>query len=184
MQPEFIVCLRRATLKGLKLWEQTFSTSPTSQDPFHQVNTFFNTSSHFLLHLCFLYLKIPLMDLQEAIGKKGPENASKAFSRLKMWFAMKSESNEIDGNSAWTSDTFAMHASSEAIKLIELGLKTQSKHSSVPLSRISLFLSHVALWAIAKTAPLELKAHIPALVNPNTLDEASWTRLRKVLDSS
>ncbi|KAJ5703846.1 hypothetical protein N7493_010984 [Penicillium malachiteum] len=104
-----------------------------------------------------------------------------------MWFAMKSshlqpESNEVNSNSESTSDTFAMNASSEAIKLIELGLKTQSKHSSVPLSIISLFLSHVALWAIAKTAPLEIKALIPALVNPNALDKASWTRLRKVLD--
>ncbi|KAJ5614452.1 fungal-specific transcription factor domain-containing protein [Penicillium herquei] len=126
------------------------------------------------------------MDLQEAIGKNGPENASKAFSRLKMWFAMKPshlqpESNEV-GSSLWTSDSFAMNASSEAIKLIELGLRTQNKHSSVPLSIISLFLSHVAIWAIAKTAPLEIKALIPALVNPNTLEEASWTRLQKVLD--
>ncbi|PKS08416.1 hypothetical protein jhhlp_005127 [Lomentospora prolificans] len=126
-----------------------------------------------------------LIDLQEAMGKDGPVKTTLAANRLKEWFATRPptmespETVDIPGSHSADRPDFALLAASEALQIIGLVLGMPLEERGTPLSVICLFLSHVALWALERTASTESKLLISQMRRAAGLDQ----RLQEELPS-
>ncbi|KAH8886914.1 hypothetical protein GQ53DRAFT_726795 [Thozetella sp. PMI_491] len=125
---------RTHILDSLSQWHQAYA------EPVHVLvpgnpKTYFGSVSLFLYHLMNMLLCVSLIDLQDAMGKSGPVCITTSMRRLELW-CMRDYS-------------WPIQAAEEAAKLISLA----DLQLTAPYGTIGIFLAHVLLWAIFKTAP-------------------------------
>lgn len=130
-------------------------------------------------------LNVSITDLQEAIGKDGPDGIKPAINRLKVW--------SLDGyfaSASWGSSAVqdtksqAFMGAVEAINTIASIANRPSAQAAVPYSLIGLFLAHVLLWGFAMTASPESKQLLRQHVSQLSLSGPIAEQLSSVLESS
>ncbi|KAF2033940.1 hypothetical protein EK21DRAFT_57555 [Setomelanomma holmii] len=117
----------------LQIWHEVYACdyhSPRS-DP---TSAYFGRTAMIIFHLARLYLQIPLSDIQDCLGRSGSTDARIAMARLSAWVARDHEQTYEVVESAARCIAFIMANGDE----------------TAPYDVIGLFLSHVAIWAIAK----------------------------------
>ena len=170
---------------GFELWEKRWPCSAKDNPCMEDSDRYFCKSTILLHHLSKLNMHVSITDLQEAMGKDGPVKTTLAANRLKEWFATRPptmespETVDIPGSHSADRPDFALLAASEALQIIGLVLGMPLEERGTPLSVICLFLSHVALWALERTASTESKLLISQMRRAAGLDQ----RLQEELPS-
>lgn len=145
---------------------------------------YFQEAASLLYGLTRMSLNVSITDLQEAIGKDGPDGIKPAINRLKVW--------SLDGyfaSASWSSvvqDTKsqAFIGAVEAINTISSIANRPSAQAAVPYSLIGLFLAHVLLWGFAMTTSPESKQLLRQHVSQLSLTGPIAGQLSSVLESS
>jgi hypothetical protein len=108
-------------------------------------------------------INVSLTHLQQAIGKDGPGGMEYAMNCLAAW-STDATPQTPTGSSSNQDISPSLVAASESIKIIVSTMESKSSQMAVPSSIISLFISHVVLWAFSKTARFEAKEQLSLLV--------------------
>ncbi|TVY44955.1 Oocyte zinc finger protein [Lachnellula occidentalis] len=145
-------------------WSKAYLTP--SRSNIHPSSRYFYASSLVIHHLNNILLDVGLSDLQNAIGRTGPEGIIRAMTKLT--------------NFAQKSPRVAEQAAYNAVRAIVSLTHTKGTDEDdiqntdiAPYSIITLFLSHVVLWLFAKVCPREQKSVLLGIVGDNEVLRSS-----------
>ncbi|KAH7153567.1 fungal-specific transcription factor domain-containing protein [Dactylonectria macrodidyma] len=176
---------RRDIIVSLDTWAQSCARPGLPAPRQGGTSLYFQEAASLLHCLTRMFLSVSLTDLQDAIGKNGPDSINSALDRLKVW--------SIDGCVAsrqWGLSTVqdlkspALQAAIEATNVIACISGRSSVQAAVPYSFIGLFLAHILLWGFAMTAEPEAKQLLIQHVCQFPLSGPISEQLSSVLDSA
>lgn len=113
---------------------------------------FFLHTSIVLLHLGRIYIYLPLSDMQDCIGRSGPEDGLEAMDRIRNWTVRH-----------FDQACFVVKEAAACISTI------MSYHEeSSPYNLIGLFLCHIAIWAFANVATTEQRLEVSRILQESS----------------
>lgn len=141
--------------KSLYLWQKCYGGPRTSE--FRQSNVnFFDIAGQDVYDPCRLQLQVSVLDLQDILGKSGPDGIQSAKSRLSAWLARDSSLAhtvicetvaQLTNYSTATAER-TRSASGDALSI------------SAPYSSVHVFLAYAFLYACSLVTDREQKAEI------------------------
>ncbi|KAK6208572.1 hypothetical protein QIS74_12090 [Colletotrichum tabaci] len=147
------VCKRERTysVASLDAWYDRFIIT------YRETDSYFARASHILHGLLHIHLHTSLSDIQDALGKDGPQGVQTGLSRLQTFFA-----KGYAGHFRTTPDPppESLDLFSRAIADSVSIMGSQNLQATAPYSIFGVFLSHAVLWAVTKTSPEALKAQL------------------------
>jgi hypothetical protein len=135
---------------ALQVWHEAYACIHPSPR-FDVTSAYFGRAAMIIFHLARLYLAIPLSDIQDCLGRSGPADARTAIMRLTAWAVQNKEETYDAIENAAICITFIIGSGDEC----------------APYDVIGLFLSHVVIWAIAKSASTIQRANIVRRLQDN-----------------
>ncbi|KAL6411615.1 C2H2 type zinc finger domain protein [Ilyonectria robusta] len=175
---------RQGIISSLETWAQACAQPGFPPPRQGGTGLYFQEASSLLYGLTRMSLNVSITDLQEAIGKDGPDGIKPAINRLKVWsldgyFASASWSSAVQDTKSQ-----AFMGAVEAINTIASIANRPSAQAAVPYSLIGLFLAHVLLWGFAMTTSPESKQLLRQHVSQLSLTGPIAEQLSSVLESS
>ncbi|KAJ2894129.1 hypothetical protein MKZ38_007917 [Zalerion maritima] len=182
---------RQRILDDLELWHDLYGTTRATTFLSSRDNSpatpksYFHLDSSLLHGLVRMFLNVSLTDLQDAIGKNGQAGIDLAMRRLRVWASRKhsrpispaSTTEKVRNQTGKQTEPepWALSAVMEAIKIIAFiscdSSRTNEAQAAGPYCTISLFLSHVVLWAFAVVASPEAKTAMRDMVERHASQE-------------
>ncbi|OAL51620.1 hypothetical protein IQ07DRAFT_678792 [Pyrenochaeta sp. DS3sAY3a] len=140
-----LITSARATelLHALDAWQKSYAL-PHVSNRSESTSDHFHHTSIILLHLGRINIYLPLSDMQDCIGRSGPEDCLEAMDRLRIWTVRHFDQ--------------ACLVVKEAAACISTIMSYHEE--SNPYSLIGLFLSHIAIWAFANVATAEQRLDV------------------------
>ncbi|OBR05655.1 C2H2 type zinc finger domain protein [Colletotrichum higginsianum IMI 349063] len=142
---------RENILASLDAWYDRFIIT------YRETDSYFARASHILHGLLHIHLHTSLSDIQDALGKDGPQGVQTGLSRLQTFFA-KGYAGHFRTTPNPPPESLDLFARVIADSVSIMG--SQALQATAPYSIFGVFLSHVFLWAVTKTSPEALKAQL------------------------
>ncbi|KAH7120367.1 fungal-specific transcription factor domain-containing protein [Dactylonectria estremocensis] len=174
---------RRDIIASLDTWAQACMQQGYSAPRQGGASLHFQEAASLLHSLTRMFLNVSLTDLQDAIGKNGPDINS-ALDRLKFWSLDGCFVSGQWGSTVQDPKSPALSAATEAVNIIACISDRPSVQAATPYSFISLFLAHLLLWGFAITAEPESKHMLKQQVCQLSLSGPIAEQLSSVLDSA
>ncbi|KAF5490048.1 Transcription factor steA [Colletotrichum siamense] len=189
----------RYNVKGaLEYWEQLISRAEKHDPDAWGVNEYFHGASRVLLSLANLNLAISVSNLQDAIGKSGPQGIARGLDLFKRqlgnlpYLYGHENSNIGQVMSRWTLSASVenkyiglLTVFDQAIRSIHDIISVPTLQQAAPYSIISTFLHYVLLWMLIGTSTKEELCFLRCLLDKQ--DELLFTtavqiKLRNILE--
>ncbi|KAF0319936.1 hypothetical protein GQ607_012879 [Colletotrichum asianum] len=189
----------RYNVKGaLEYWKEFISRAEKHDPDAWGVNEYFHGASRVLLSLANLNLTISVSNLQDAIGKSGPQGIARGLDLFKRQLVKipylygHGNSNLGHGMSGWTPSASGenihiglLTVFDQAIRSIHDIISVPMLQQAAPYSIISTFLNYVLLWMLIGTSTKEELCFLRCLLDKQ--DELPFTtavqiKLRNILE--
>lgn len=138
--------------QSLQLWHDHFLGLPLLKST-HSSVSYFQRSALTVFYLTRIYVRLSITDIQDCLGRSGPNEAATTLRRLRIWTEQAPEDAYLVVMDAATCITYIMEDDAE----------------SAPYDIITLFLCRLSLWIIANAASNAQKETFATKLRDNPL---------------